>query len=121
MTLTIGSGDMVKILTDLGSYYPSRIGSVSTIIGEGATTWTAASVYGLVRPVNEQTNDVKEGKLQIGDARIYVLPDALSPTLEAGSPVEVQWNANWYDSEQPMVHKVGNDKVYEVANLRRVI
>ena len=121
MTINIGSGEMVKILTDLGSYYPMHIGSVATSAGVGSVTWTNTSGYGLIRPTNETMNLVKAGDLMIGDARIFMLPEALSPTIEAGSPVEFQFNAVWYEAEQPETHKVGNEKMYEVANLRRVI
>ena len=60
-------------------------------------------------------------EIKIGDARIFMLPDALSPTMDAGSPVEFQFNGIWFDAEQPEIHKVGNEDFYEVANLRRVI
>lgn len=121
MTLTIGSGDIVKILADLGSYYPMRIGSVSTIVGEGSVTWTATSGYGFIRPTNERMNLVKEGVLKLGDARIFTLPDGVSAPINAGSPVEFQFDGIWYDAEQPEIHKAGTEDIYEVANLRRVI
>lgn len=120
--ITIGSDDFGKMLDDLGSHYPLRIGSLSLdTVGEGSTTWTNTNGYGIFRPVNESMNVVKEGVLKIGDARFFCNPNAISTIIEAGSPVEIQFNGIWYKAEQPEIHKIGNDGIYEAGNLRRQI
>lgn len=120
--ITIGSGDFEKILSDIGSWYPMRIGSTSVnTYGEGSITWvTGVSGYGLIRPASENMALVKEGILKVGDARIFVLPNALA-SVGAGSPAQYQFEGTWYNSEQPEKHKVGAEPIYDVANLKREI
>jgi len=120
--ITLGSGDFEKILSDIGSWYPMKIGSVSlNTYGEGSVTWTTGvSGYGLIRPVNENMNLVREGVLKVGDARVFVLPNALR-CVEVGSQTQMQFEGIWYEAMQPEKHKVGAEPIYDVSNLKRVI
>ena len=120
--MAIDNTDFNAVLTDLGSYYPYRTGSISWTNGEGSVTCANGSTFAFLNQTTADHNIVKAGVLNMGDAIVYFKTSNTELAFGTGKDkIQIQFNNQWFEMAGNYIsQKIGDNEVFRQANFKRM-